>query len=365
MSAGAYLEGVGLACSLGRGVGTIVPALQQAPVAPALVRVAEGALWPVHVLPPPEGAVAGEGGWYARLLAQVQAVVAQCGTAVRPDGPLFVASSSLDAGHEEEGPDGPAGGFAGDLHGFAEAVARSLDWRGPVFTVSTACTSSVNAALAALDMIEAGAAAHALVLGIEFSNRFTVGGFGAMQLLSPDRARPLGAGRNGLVLGEAIAAVCLQAQPSRWRLCGGANVVDGRDPTGVQRDSVVAAAAAALRRSGLRPRDIDLIKPHAAGSALHDAVEVQALHALFARLPPLVTFKGHIGHTLGAAGVTELALLMACIEHGRWPASADALDPALEATRAAHGAWRPRHMLLQSVGFGGGHAALVLEDRGA
>lgn len=349
-----YVAGRGLACALGHDLPASLAALQRGGVAPTPVEVAPGLHWPMHAMPREAGS------WLERLRRSVCDVVAQSGVVARPGTPMFVASSSFDIGCNENERE-----FAGDMHTFADVVARAFRWPGPVFTVSTACTSAVNAVLAAADFIRSGDGTEALVLGIEFSNRFTVAGFGGMQLLSPDRARPFGAGRNGLVLGEAVAALHLRATPARWRLAGGANVVDGSNPTGIEARAVITVCHEALRRSGLAPSDIDLVRPQAAGSPANDAIEAAALKQVFGTLPPMVTLKSSIGHTLGASGAAELALLTACLESGSWPAVDHAPDPALDVVLVTQAPAQVRHILLNAVGFGGGHAAIVLEDCGA
>jgi 3-oxoacyl-[acyl-carrier-protein] synthase-1 len=183
-----------------------------------------------------------------------------------------------------------------------------------------------------------------------------------MQLLSPKRALPFGEGRDGLVLGEAVAALHLSSQPSRWRVAGGANVVDGQDPAGTVPGAVIAMCHQALAASGLQPRDIGLIKPQAAGGAANDAVEAQALRQVFDPLPPLVSLKAAIGHTLGAAGAAELALLTACLDSGVWPRVDYPQDPSLNAPLSERAPANVRHLLACILGFGGGHAAVVLED---
>lgn len=352
-----YMAGSGLACALGRDRRESLAAMRRGGVAPTPVTAAEGFAWPVHVLPPDEG------DWWQRLRRTVRDVVAQCGlpdVQATAEMPLFVASSSLDVGHEEE-----TRRLAGDMQVFADVVADAIGWRGPVFTVSTACTSAVNAVLAAAELIRDGAVPRAMVLGIEFSNRLTLAGFGGMQLLSPDRALPFGADRNGLVLGEAVAAMYLSATPARWRLVGGANVVAGTTPTGAHAGAISAACRAALLQGGLRAQDIDLIKPQAAGSLNNDAIEAAALAAVFDTLPPMVAFKSLIGHTLGASGAAELVLLTACIEAGVWPVANHALDPELGVELAERAPTNLQHILVNAIGFGGGHAALLLKDCGA
>jgi 3-oxoacyl-(acyl-carrier-protein) synthase len=92
---------------------------------------------------------------------------------------------------------------------------------------------------------------------------------------------------------------------------------------------------------------------------------VEALKQVFAALPPLLPLKDWIGHTLGASGAAELALLIACLENGAWPVSSHALDPALGVTRTCQAPGSIRYVLMNAIGFGGGHAALVLEDLAA
>ncbi|MFS2102506.1 beta-ketoacyl synthase N-terminal-like domain-containing protein [Variovorax sp. Varisp85] len=351
-----YLGGTGLACVLGDDVPSVLASLQRGGVPPTPVAVAEGIHWPVYALAPSEGE------WKQRLCRTVCNVAAQTGDWGPRTAPLFVASSSLDIGFmEHEKQDLRLGG---DLQDFAGVVARALDWQGPVFTVSTACTSALNAVLAAAELIRSEDADQTLVIGIELDNRFTVAGFGAMQLLAPDRAQPFGAQRKGLVLGEAVAALRLTSRPARWQITGGANVVDGRNPSGTEATAVHAMCRGALAQSGLQPGDIDLIKVQAAGSPVNDAIEVEALKRVFDPLPPLVSLKSAIGHTLGAAGAAELALLVGCIEGGVWPSVDYPLDASLGIALSKEAPQKLRNILLNVVGFGGGHASLVLKDAG-
>lgn len=365
-----YLAGCGLLSSRGD-LAQTVQSLRLAPTDPAAVEVAPGWRWPLHVLP------ATTGDWSQRMTQAVRAVVAQTGIVPAADVPLLLASSSLDIGYEEEQAAKGREGFAGDQHTLADVVARALDWPGPVICFSTACTSAVQALLAARDWLNAGDAAEALVLGVELDNHFTPAGFGGLQLLSPDRARPFSDACNGLVLGQAVAALHVRRAPARWRLVGGANVVDGSQPTGAVPQAIEAAARDALAEAGIGPADVDLLKPQAAGSPANDAAEAQALQSLFgATVPPLIGFKPWVGHTMGASAAVELALLMSCLDADIWPtpdrtapepqASADVV-PGLawaSASDASLDPSAPRRVLFHTIGFGGGHTALVIE-RGA
>ncbi len=348
-----YLTGVGLACALGPDVPTSLAALRRGGTRPTPAGEM-GLRWPVYLLSGQDG------NWLEHADMTVRSVVAQGGAGTPSTAPLFVASSSLDIGYREHDRT-----FSGEVQTLADRVGAALDWCGPVFTVSTACTSALNAVQTAADLIRTGDVEDALVLGVELGNRFTVAGFGAMRLLAPDNIRPFGAERDGLVLGQAVAALHLSARPARWRIAGVANVVDGRNPSGTDVHAVVSMCRMALERSGLQPHDVDLIKVQATGSRVNDAIEVDALKQVFDPLPPLVSFKSAIGHTLGAAGAAELALLTSCLEAGVWPQMDYPLEEALGLSLCARAPVGPRHVMLNFVGFGGGHASLVLQDCGA
>jgi 3-oxoacyl-[acyl-carrier-protein] synthase-1 len=148
-------------------------------------------------------------------------------------------------------------------------------------------------------------------------------------------------------------------------MAGGANVVNGQDPAGVVPGAVVAMCRQALASSALEPHDIALIKPQAAGSTVNDATEARALRQVFDPLPALLSLKTAIGHTLGAAGAAEVALLTACLETGIWPTFDYAQDASLNAPLADRAPQHVRYVLASILGFGGGHAAIVLEDREA
>jgi len=347
-----YLAGRGMASALGPDLASALVALGRGGVAPTRFELAGGFAWPYYAMADEDA------DWTARTRRIAQRVAAESSALDGPrTGPLFLCSSSLDMGALED-----HSLFDGSDPNFPAAVANWLDWRGPVFAISTACTSGLNAVLSARSLIRHGHADHALVMGLELRNRVTVGGFGGMQLLSATRSLPFGQGRSGLVLGEAVAALHLSSRPARWRIAGGANVVDGQDPAGPVPSAVIAMCRQALADSSLVAGDIALIKPQAAGSPSGDAIEAQALREVFEPLPALISLKASIGHTLGASGAAELALLTACLESGVWPRVDYPLDAALNTPLAEQAPPRARHVMASILGFGGGHTAVVLED---
>jgi 3-oxoacyl-[acyl-carrier-protein] synthase-1 len=347
-----YLSGRGLACALGAEIPASIEALRQDGVAPLHLTLPGllGGSFPYRTIPVTHT------DWNERARELVQRVAAEAGAQQARSGALFIATSSFDIGAVEQG------AAQMDYNGFADKVAAWLDWSGPVYVISTACTSSLNALIAAQAYLNAGEAEDALVLGIELDNRLTLGGFAALQLLSPASSKPFGMNRDGLVLGEAVAALRLSTKAeSNWKFLGGANVVDGSQPTGASVSAVVSMYQRALAASAVAARDIDLIKVQAAGSPGNDAVEAQGLREAFPATPALISLKAAIGHTMGASGAAEIALLTACLEQGAWPKYESDVDAELGVALAAAVPRKVRYVLASILGFGGSHASVVLE----
>jgi 3-oxoacyl-[acyl-carrier-protein] synthase I len=350
-----HIAGRGLACALGLDVETSLATLRDG-CATAESRLLPGGLggsFPYYAIPydRPD--------WNERARDLVLRVADEAGARPGCRGALFIATSSFDIGAVEPA---AARTYAGDYRTFADTVAGWLAWAGPVYSISTACTSSLNALVAAQAVLNSGTVNEALVLGIELENCLTLGGFAALQLLSRTGSKPFGVHRDGLVLGEAAAALRLSTStPARWKILGGANVVDGSQSTGASAAAVERMYGQALATTGLAAGEIDLIKVQAAGSPGNDLIEANGLRAAFGRLPPLVSLKGALGHNMGASGAAEIALLTACLEHGAWPRYADAVDETLGVELAAEAPDSVRRLMATVLGFGGSHATVVLE----
>ncbi|MDB5813442.1 MAG: Beta-ketoacyl synthase [Rhodocyclales bacterium] len=361
-----YIAGRGLACALGNTLRESVAHLATGDVVSVPTDVGMSSSFPFFAIEDtiPADAIA----WTTRAQRIVVNVVREAGGEAIRHAPLFIASSSLNMGAIERG-QAPLP----DMHAEAEQIAAWLEWQGPVRWVSTACTSSINALIAASRMLRAGHCEEALVLGIELFNRYTLSGFAAMQLLSPTAALPLGTARDGLVLGEAVAALRLSKTPQRWALLGGACVVDGTDATGASRQAVASCWREALEASELHADSIDLLKLQAAGSPSNDAIELGAIDEVFAHTPALTSLKAHIGHTLGASGAAEIALLTGGLEAQVWPAVRYEQDVGLPhrlnvtapslATSSLATSTHSTHLLASIIGFGGSHACAVLQDK--
>ena len=346
-----YLHGRALISALGANLPQALSCISVGGRIAQRMALPGGTHWPYFGIDHPEP------DWRMRAQQIICTAAKEAGLEAIRNTPLFVASSSLDIGaieNEEVRLE--------DCYGFAEDIAGWLNWNGPAYLVSSACTSSLQALLSASKLISSGSENDAVVLGVELFNRYSVSGFAAMQLLTSDKPKPLGLNRDGITLGEAVAVLHLSSRPARWQVCGGSHIVDGRDPTGINSQTVVQMCEQALRASGLKASDIGLIKLQAAGSQVNDANELSGLIAAFAPLPPLVTLKALIGHTLGASGAAEIALLTACLEANIWPQPGYPFAPELRAGLASARPQSVRYLLACILGFGGGHSAVIVED---
>jgi 3-oxoacyl-[acyl-carrier-protein] synthase-1 len=239
--------------------------------------------------------------------------------------PCIVGSSSHGIGLVESD---PRAELAPPIE-FARGLARAFEVSGPVLSTSSACTSGLAALQLALDLMHAGAFRHALVLGAELSNRLTLAGFTGLGLVP------------GMTLGEALGAVVVSREGA-WRIASLAWQLDPASLTGVSPDGHTLAQAMrdALSAAAWSASDVDLVKL-ASGNAENDHAEARALSAVFAPLPRGISLKGELGHTLGASGPAELALLL---------------------ERLAHGG--ERRVLFNLAGFGGSVASMALERAG-
>lgn len=374
----AWLCGTGLVSALGADP---VAAVRSSPVLPTRVDLGTtGGCVPYF-------AIKGERS-HGRLEGLVALAVEQAlgeaglSTGERARAMVLVGTSSLDLGHWEAlyrqtlDRDGLGTGddsafvALGSRHGsygtLAALAATLVGSRGPRYLISTACSSSANALLQGLRAIRGGLVRHALVLGVEVYNQLTLHGFNSLALLSRGRLRPFDARRDGTILGEAVAAVVLSADPvSRFRLLGGYSEADTVSFTGTHPPAVARVIERTLAAGATPAGGLTAIKAHGTGTGANDAAEAQGMRLLFGgSVPPFSSLKPWLGHTLGACGAAELVLLCRCLAAGFFPAvpTVTQIDPELGvAPEARHLPVSGGRFLLDFFGFGGNSCGLMLE----
>ncbi len=245
-------------------------------------------------------------------------------------------------------------------------VLRALtSIEGPAVVVSNACASSGKVFASARRWLKAGAVDAVLVGGADSLCQTTLRGFRALGLLSEGPSRPFSRERRGINIGEGAAFALVERTGKGPRLLGAGESADAQhmstpDPEG---HGARLAMEAALADAGASALDVDYVNAHGTGTRLNDAMEARAIRAVLgASNPIVVSTKGYVGHTLGAAGATEAVFVLEALAAGWTPASAgaDPVDPELMVDVATERRdVSLRLAISNSFAFGGSNVSLV------
>jgi 3-oxoacyl-[acyl-carrier-protein] synthase-1/3-oxoacyl-[acyl-carrier-protein] synthase II len=252
----------------------------------------------------------------------------------------------------------------------ADVIARQVGCRGPVLTVSTACSSGAVAIKLAHAMLRRGQVRRVLAGGADSLCRLTYYGFNSLQIVDRRGARPFDRERRGMTVSEGAALLLLEAAASPpekalAQVLGGGLTCDAHHPAAPHPEGrgALAAMQAALADAGLTPDQIDYVNLHGTGTVENDLSEARAVQALFGEPPPVSSIKGSTGHSLAASGAIEAVAAALAIRDGFLPGNVGfkTLDPAIGIEPLAQSCRQTVSTILSnSFGFGGNNAALVL-----
>ncbi|MGN6491125.1 MAG: beta-ketoacyl-[acyl-carrier-protein] synthase family protein [Agriterribacter sp.] len=241
---------------------------------------------------------------------------------------------------------------------------------GVVNTINTACSSSANAIMYGARLIKQGYAKRAIVGGTDSLAKFTINGFNALHILSPDHCAPFDRDRKGLNLGEAAAFLVLEKEEDvKGRkvyaaLTGYGNSNDAYHPSSLSDagDGPYLAMQQALSVAGLDASSISFINAHGTATENNDMVESEAMLRLFKEVPPFASTKGNTGHTLGAAGAVEAVYSLLNLYHQEVYPALNFNNPIEEKGLSPVAAYQKnnlQHVMSNSFGFGGNCSSLV------
>ncbi len=252
-----------------------------------------------------------------------------------------------------------------DHHAVTAFLIEYLGIAGPGWTISTACSSSAKAIIDAAQLIQLGLCDAVLAGGVDSLCMTSLYGFESLELVSRRPCRPFDAARDGLSVGEGAGFLLLERGAGGPRLAGYGEGSDAVSMSTPPPDGAGAAAAvrAALGRAELTPEQVGFLKLHGTATPANDSAEMAAVASVFPQSVPAASFKGLIGHTLGAAGAIEAVMCLDAMEAGILPGSAglSISDPALPGRVLDRTQSGPcSAALCTSFGFGGSNCALVL-----
>lgn len=258
----------------------------------------------------------------------------------------------------------------------ASHISMEMGFKGPAFSVSSACASSNHAIGLAVQMLRAGAADVALAGGSEAMLSF--GGLKAwegLRVMSPDACRPFSKGRNGMVQGEGAAVFVLEGREAALargagilaEICGFGMTSDAADIVMPDPEGAAQAMQLAILDAGWTADMVDHINAHGTATAANDRCETEALRRVFgdrAAKIPVTSTKSLHGHLVGAAGAVELIGCLSALQDGLIPPTSGFLAPdpdcAVDLVTGAPRQGRFDRVLSNGFAFGGLNAVLAL-----
>jgi 3-oxoacyl-[acyl-carrier-protein] synthase-1 len=177
--------------------------------------------------------------------------------------------------------------------------------------------------------------------------------------------------RRGINIGEGAALFLMTREAATVELLGIGETSDAYHMSAPQPEGLGAEAAmrAALADAGLSAGDVDYLNLHATATPKNDEMESRAVARVFPAGVACSGTKPLTGHTLGAAGATELAFCWLTLRDGRlpphlWDGEADPDLPRLDLVSAGQRFVRGagRVCMSNSFAFGGSNASLLIGD---
>ena len=266
-------------------------------------------------------------------------------------------------------------------------IAMKYGFQGPNYATVSACASSSNALIDALNYIRIGHADVIVAGGSEAPVTIAgVAGFNAMHALSTrnddpgSASRPFDRDRDGFVLGEGAGALILEEYEHAINrgakiyaeLAGGGLSCDAYHMTAPHPDGrgAIKVMKNCLDDAGLNHTDIDLINMHGTSTPLGDVAESKAVKNVFQEHSynlNINSTKSMTGHLLGAAGAVESISCVLAMKHSIVPPTInhfnddENIDSKLNFTVSSPQKRDINIAMSNTFGFGGHNACVIFK----
>jgi len=273
------------------------------------------------------------------------------------------------------------------MDSLAQFCSQALEIEGPSFAISTACSSSAKVFEVAQRWLNAKIVDAVVVGGVDTLCLTTLHGFNALGLVSEQICKPLDQDRNGINIGEAGGFMLLSNLPSLEQstnqLVKIMGVGESSDAYHIstphpEGEGALLAMLAAMQQAKISMEDIDYINLHGTATPSNDLSEISGVAHLSKEVSPtwVSSTKGFTGHTLGAAGITEIIFCQWLLEEQFVPANLNLthLDPQLtaklkhttvniplETLQLTETNQKLQYVMSNSFGFGGNNASVILK----
>ena len=207
-------------------------------------------------------------------------------------------------------------------HSSSFNVADLLGINGFQLSTNSACASGLQALGTALELIQLGKADAVIAGGSDESTPLVASSFQLLYALAEEESaepetisRPFDADRQGLVCSEGAGILVVEeleharrrGAPILFEIAGYATNCSGWHVSHSDARQIANCMKAALADAGINASEVDYVSAHATGTRVGDQAEAEAIREVLGGEVPVSSFKGHIGHTLGASGALELA----------------------------------------------------------
>ncbi|MBR6588299.1 MAG: beta-ketoacyl-ACP synthase [Kiritimatiellae bacterium] len=249
---------------------------------------------------------------------------------------------------------------------------------GRLVPTGTACTSGSLAIGSAAELIRWGVQDVMIAGGAEEFSATQVAIFDTLYATSlrndapKSTPAPYDVSRDGLVIGDGAATFILEerehaiARGARIlaEVAGFAETTDGTHVTNPNAETMASALALAIADAGIDGSAVGYVSGHGTATRAGDVAETSATRAALARAVPISSVKSYTGHTLGACGALEAALLLKSLECGWYPPTLNLEhpDPGCAELDYVTGEGRmidAEYVMSNNFAFGGVNTSLV------
>ena len=271
-------------------------------------------------------------------------------------------------------------------NGAAGLIAIDNGYRGPSFSVTSACASGADGIGVAWTMLKAGTidvaiagASEATVTALGVAAFDRLGALSRQNNPAANVPKPFDLNRDGFVIGEGAAIIVLERETHAVyrgaeilaELAGYAGTADAYHVTAPSEDGVGGAQAIkkALNSAQANLDDVGYINAHGTATQLNDLSETRAIKAAFGDLAnkiPISSTKSMTGHKMGATGALEVIICVQAIRDNILPPTInyETPDPECDLDYVPNVA-RDKNLNLaisNAFGFGGHNAVLVVKE---
>ena len=213
-------------------------------------------------------------------------------------------------------------------HSCAANVSLALGIRGEQWSPCSACTSAAQAIGLAYLLVGSGRQDAMLCGGADEVHHTVTMVFDVLKAASRRHDQPLAAprpfdlDRDGVVCGGGAGILVLESlESARARgaeiyaeVLGFGQLCDATHIANPHPDAMAGAMRKAMAEAQVTGDEIDYVNAHATGTPQGDSAEAQAIAGVIGRPVPVSSCKGHLGHTLGAAGALESIILLEMLQ---------------------------------------------------